>query len=124
MRECDATTRKQLRDRMKESEDDIKSLKSEYQRAQENASRVSLMGRGNDSAIAPGADHRDRLLAVNQKNESSTTRLDDTNRLVRETEEIGVNIMDNMQSQRETLLKAKDKANETNQYTGQVRVHY
>ena len=55
----------------------------------------------------------------------STTRssmhLEESRRLVSETEAIGINVLDNLAEQRESLLHARDKVKETNEYTNDAR---
>ena len=99
--------RKALRSRHKECKDELKQ-------ARDTLSRSKLVGsssRGKGKTIAE--DQRGRVLAANASLDRSTDTLNDTVRIMAETEEVGAAIMSDMHSQRQALLRTKDKVNET-----------
>ena len=55
---------------------------------------------------------RTHLLDVTAQMEKSSDRLDEGYRIAQETEEIGLEIMDNLQRDRETIQRMRDRVSE------------
>ncbi|ESO07177.1 hypothetical protein HELRODRAFT_76352 [Helobdella robusta] len=72
---------------------------------------------GNDDAQSV-EDMRTRLLDNNEKLEKTTQRLDDGYKICLETEQIGAQILDDLNLQRSTIQKAKDRLYQTNEELG------
>ncbi|KAJ1638911.1 hypothetical protein T492DRAFT_899743 [Pavlovales sp. CCMP2436] len=73
--------------------------------------RDELLSGGKRSVELTAEAHgqRARLLAANESLQTSTTRLEQTQRIVSDTEEIGVSILGDLSQQRETLQGTRDK---------------
>mmetsp|Transcript_586 Transcript_586/g.985 ORF Transcript_586/g.985 Transcript_586/m.985 type:complete len:213 (+) Transcript_586:56-694(+) len=73
-----------------------------------DVARSSLQYKG-DPDLETGGDERQRLLASSDLLEKSDRSLRDSQRVAKETEDIGVGIISELQKQREGLINAKNK---------------
>lgn len=115
--------KRKLTDRIRRYKADLNNLKGDLERASSKGDRDELLtGGGTRGAIAKeSAGQRARLLEAGERMDKGTAQLQETRRTLMETEEVGVNIMGNLHTQRETLLRAHDKVKETNRLTGRAR---
>ncbi|KAJ7534750.1 hypothetical protein O6H91_12G002300 [Diphasiastrum complanatum] len=97
--------------KLREYKSDLNNLKREVKRASFAAdglaSRDDLLEAGlGDSATS--TDHRGRLLVSTERLNKSGDRIKDSKRVLLETEELGVSILQDLHQQRQTLLHSTD----------------
>jgi len=84
----------------------VKSFKQEFKKLKDTANkaheRAQLLGPG----IA--SDQRNRLLAGTERLQDGSRRLEEAKRVAMETEAIGVSTLEDLNRQREQILKARD----------------
>lgn len=108
--------------RVRTSKADLSKLRAQAKDLQLSASRAELLG----SRGAPGSfsqsslddydpssnSQRTRLLAGTQTLADSTRRLEDSHRIALETEDVGADILRNLQAQRETIVHTRETLQE------------
>uniref|UniRef100_F1L828 Vesicle transport through interaction with t-SNAREs homolog 1A n=1 Tax=Ascaris suum TaxID=6253 RepID=F1L828_ASCSU len=98
--------------RVRSYRNDKKQLDSELdkaiQRLKENADRDELMAFDNEISL----DQQDQLIENTERLERTSRRLQDTYRMVVETEQIGAEVLGDLSSQRETISRARDRLRE------------
>lgn len=87
-------------------------LVQRYQTTKHNAESMALKS---------GATARTKLLNANMRLDQSTATLDQSRMILAQTEQIGGNILTNMEGQRETLMDAHAKVKETREFTLDAR---
>lgn len=114
--------KRKLTERIRKCRTELNNLKTDLERAQSAGDRDALLTGGARGAVAKeSASQRARLEESTARMDKSTAQLEETRRTIMETEEVGVNIMGNLHSQRETLLRAHEKVKETNRLAGRAR---
>ncbi|KAG2443669.1 hypothetical protein HXX76_002018 [Chlamydomonas incerta] len=102
---------KQLQNKVKEYRADLASLKEQLQKARSSTSDFESgraeLGLGMDYASSSSAQ-RDRMLSATAKLEQSDERLKQGKQLLAETEDLGAGILQNLHSQRETIVRSRD----------------
>lgn len=96
--------------------DELEGLVRDLERAQ-------LMAR-ESNAVSSNTNQNsqyERLIKNNDRLAKSSKLLKDTHRIVAETEEVGIAVLDTLASQRESLLGAHEKVRETGAMTTEVR---
>lgn len=68
-------------------------------------------------ALKQGSTARSKLLTANQRIDESTASLEQSRMLIAQTEGIGNKIITDLESQKETLTDAKEKVQETKEFT-------
>uniref|UniRef100_A0A914ZH42 Vesicle transport through interaction with t-SNAREs homolog 1A n=1 Tax=Parascaris univalens TaxID=6257 RepID=A0A914ZH42_PARUN len=98
--------------RVRSYRNDKKQLDGELdkaiQRLKENAGREELMAFDNEISL----DQQDQLIENTERLERTSRRLQDTYRMVVETEQIGAEVLGDLSSQRETISRARDRLRE------------
>lgn len=95
--------------------DEYKALYENFQSAKRTAETSALKSNGNSAAA------RNKLLTANQKLDQSTATLEESRKILAQTENIGNTIIDNMEAQKETLTRAQEKVKETKGFTDQAK---
>eukprot|EP01038_Epipyxis_sp_PR26KG_P005345 gene5345-7416_t len=113
-RSHDTATKKVLADKIGHYEKSNASLKSDFERAKEQASRSSLIG-------AKSQEQRQRLLDTNDKITRQNEMIANAHRTVLETEEVGNEITAELARNREKINSARERANEFSGITDSAR---
>ncbi|XVF54344.1 hypothetical protein PTKIN_Ptkin05aG0174000 [Pterospermum kingtungense] len=96
--------------KVREYKNDLNNLKSEVKRiASTNANQAArdeLMDSGTADAMMVSADQRGRLLMSTERLNQSTDRVKESRKVMLETEELGVSILQDLHQQRQSLLHA------------------
>ncbi|KAL9427285.1 hypothetical protein AB3S75_029472 [Citrus x aurantiifolia] len=96
--------------KLREYKSDLNNLKSEVKRLVSGnlnaAARDELLESGMADALTASADQRSRLMMSTERVNESTDRIKDSRRTMLETEELGVSILQDLSSQRQSLLHA------------------
>mmetsp|Transcript_20722 Transcript_20722/g.53538 ORF Transcript_20722/g.53538 Transcript_20722/m.53538 type:complete len:254 (+) Transcript_20722:101-862(+) len=116
VRSMAADKRSELQNRVRGYKSTLSDMKSRYKDARAAfpstiAARDELLGGARESAAlkSEAQSQRARLLAQTETLQKSSTRLEETHRIVLETEQIGEGILADLSSQRETLESTRDK---------------
>ncbi|OQR81335.1 hypothetical protein ACHHYP_16493 [Achlya hypogyna] len=107
----------------KEMQAKINVYRDEIAGFQRDLERAMLLGTAPPTAAATGNDlaRYDRIVTNTNRLQRSSDQLEQSKRIVAETEQIGITVMDTLAQQRETLLSAHDKVRETRELTGDAR---
>ncbi|ETV77135.1 hypothetical protein H257_09027 [Aphanomyces astaci] len=111
--------RKAMQAKINVYRDELQGLQRDFDRAlllsKQNASASS------SSSSANGVAQYDRLIANTDRLQRASDQLEQSKRIVQETEHIGISVMDTLAQQRETLLSAHDKVKDTRETAGDAR---
>ncbi|MBA0671544.1 hypothetical protein Goklo_025347 [Gossypium klotzschianum] len=98
--------------KLREYKSDLNNLKSEVKRIASGnlnpAARDELLESGMVDALTASADQRSRLMTTTERLNQSSDRIKDSRRTMLETEELGVSILEDLHSQRQSLLHANN----------------
>ncbi|XP_073279191.1 vesicle transport v-SNARE 11-like [Primulina huaijiensis] len=98
--------------KLREFKSDLNNLKSEVKRiASTNlnqAARDELLEAGMADTLTASANQRERLMMSTERLNNSTNRIRDSRRVMLETEELGVSLLQDLHGQRHALLHAND----------------
>ncbi|XP_010528358.1 PREDICTED: vesicle transport v-SNARE 11-like [Tarenaya hassleriana] len=96
--------------KLREYKSDLNNLKSEVKRITTGnlnaAARDELLEAGMADTMTASADQRSRLMMSTERLGRTTDRVKDSRRTMLETEELGVSILQDLHSQRQSLLHA------------------
>ncbi|XP_010552782.1 PREDICTED: vesicle transport v-SNARE 13 [Tarenaya hassleriana] len=96
--------------KLREYKSDLNNLKSEVKRITSGnlnaAARDELLEAGMADTMTASADQRSRLMMSTERLGRTTDRVKDSRRTMLETEELGVSILQDLHSQRQSLLHA------------------
>ncbi|KAF3444799.1 hypothetical protein FNV43_RR14492 [Rhamnella rubrinervis] len=96
--------------KLREYKSDLNNLKSEVKRLVYGNSNVTardeLLESGMADAMTASADQRSRLMMSTERVNKSSDRIKESRRTMLETEELGVSILQDLSSQRQSLLHA------------------
>jgi len=109
-------TRKELGNKIRGYKDSLATLQKDLKQAEDKFSRSALMA-GRGDADRPldydkSQSQRDRMQATTDKLRGSSTVLDDANRRIEETLEVGVGVVSELDRNRETLNRVRGNAGE------------
>merc|ERR1711871_880493 len=93
--------RSSLAPKLKQYRQDMVNLNRELLNQKESLQRDDLLGSNDGSGLGVSREHRTRLLETNDRLRNSSKQLDEAKRTALETEEIGIDIMGDLRSQRE-----------------------
>ncbi|ETI52903.1 hypothetical protein, variant 1 [Phytophthora nicotianae CJ01A1] len=101
----------------------VNMYRDELQGLIRDLERAQLMAREGKatSSTANQTSQYERLIKNNDRLTKSSKKLEDTHRIVAETEEVGIAVLDTLASQRESLLGAHEKVRETGAMTTEAR---
>ncbi|XP_041004458.1 vesicle transport v-SNARE 13-like [Juglans microcarpa x Juglans regia] len=98
--------------KLREYKSDLNNLKSEVKRIVSGnlnpAARDELLESGMADALTASADQRTRLMMSTERLGKSGDRIKESRRTMLETEELGVSILQDLHSQRQSLLHANN----------------
>ncbi|XP_038905554.1 vesicle transport v-SNARE 11-like isoform X2 [Benincasa hispida] len=98
--------------KLREYKSDLNNLKSEVQRINfgnlNAAARDELLESGLADTLNVSADQRTRLMTTTERLGNMSNRIKDSQRTMLETEDLGVSILEDLHSQRQSLLHAHD----------------
>ncbi|KEH21631.1 putative GOSR2/Membrin/Bos1 [Medicago truncatula] len=98
--------------KLREYKSDLNNNKSELKKLVSGnmnpSARDMLLESGMADAMTVSADQRDRLMFSTERLNKSSDRIKDSRRTMLETEELGVSILQDLHSQRQSLLHAHD----------------
>ncbi|XWS30230.1 hypothetical protein CRYUN_Cryun24cG0098800 [Craigia yunnanensis] len=96
--------------KLREYKSDLNNLKSEVKRIASGnlnpAARDQLLESGMADTLTASVDQRSRLMMTTERVNQSSERIKDSRRTMLETEELGVSILQDLHSQRQSLLHA------------------
>lgn len=100
--------RRALQDVITELKSDLNAVRARIQKANDASSRADLMT-GKQKQDRAETETRDRMVAAADTAVRSTGKLAQAQNLLEESQDIGINVIDTMQQQRETMLRSTDK---------------
>nr|CCA25132.1 conserved hypothetical protein [Albugo laibachii Nc14]CCA25766.1 conserved hypothetical protein [Albugo laibachii Nc14] len=113
-----AQLRNQMQGKLSVYRNEMDGMIRDYERAKlrarENKALSSSSRKGPDALY-------ERVQSSTHRLQRSSTQLDQSRRLVAETEQIGVSVLDSLSQQRESLLSAHQKVRETQDVTRDTR---
>lgn len=92
--------------------EEIKQLKDHFKRTKDEADAL---------ALKTGSSSRQRLLKNQEKLDKSTATLEKSRMIIAQTDEIGNEVINNMENQKEQLVGAAAKVDETRGYTSDAK---
>jgi vesicle transport through interaction with t-SNAREs protein 1 len=92
--------------------EELKQLQSTYTTSKMSAEAQALKG---------GPSSRTRLLNSNQKLDNSTATLEKSRQILANTQQIGDTVLTDLETQKETLMDARNKVKETKDFTSEAR---
>nr|XP_027188600.1 vesicle transport v-SNARE 13-like isoform X2 [Cicer arietinum] len=96
--------------KLREYKSDLNNIKTELKKLVSGnlnpSARDALLESGMADALTVSADQRDRLMISTGRLNNSSDRIKDSRRTMLETEELGVSILQDLHSQRQSLLHA------------------
>ena len=92
--------------------EEVNQLKSHFKRSKGDADAL---------ALKTGSSSRQKLLTSQQKLDNSTATLEKSRMIIAQTDEIGNQTINNMENQKEQLVGAAAKVDETRGYTSNAR---
>ncbi|POM80643.1 T-snare vti1 [Phytophthora palmivora] len=98
----------------------INMYRDELQGLIRDLERAQLMAR-ESKATSSNVNQYERLIKNNDRLTKSSKKLEDTHRIVAETEEVGITVLDTLAQQRESLLGTHEKVRETGAMTTEAR---
>jgi len=114
VRSHDPATRKMLTEKVTQYKKSNSTLKSDFERAKEQAQRSSLVG-------AKSGEQRQRLLDNNDKITRQNEMIQNATRTVNETEEVGLEITQELSRNREKIESSRARAQEFTGITDSAR---
>ncbi|OQR88372.1 hypothetical protein THRCLA_10365 [Thraustotheca clavata] len=107
----------------KEMQAKINVYREEIAGFQRDLERAMLLAKDmpSNSSTQSDAARYDRIVTNTNRLQRASDQLEQSKRIVAETEDIGIGVMDTLAQQRETLLSAHDKVRETRELTGDAR---
>lgn len=93
---------------------DLDKLKNDLKNLMDDKDRRQLFGAG--SADEENFNQRQKLLNTNASIERSTQRINEATRTALESESVGSSILNNLRSQRDQILNARDTLSEADTY--------
>lgn len=112
--------RRALQDVITELKSDLNAVRARIQKANDASSRADLMT-GKQKQDRAETETRDRMVAAADTAVRSTGKLAQAQNLLEESQDIGINVIDTMQQQRETMIRSTDKTRDVNTLTKTAR---
>jgi vesicle transport through interaction with t-SNAREs protein 1 len=111
-RSLSADKSRMLLNKVKEYKADLQSLREQLKQAAAGAGDSDALARAElglgDSYYSTSAGQRERMLAATERMQKTSDRLQVGKQQLAETEELGVNILQDLARQRETIVNARD----------------
>ena len=114
VRSQQGTDRKRLQDKVNEYKRSLKTKQTEFSAEKNRVSKSSLLSgaSGNESDLGKSAEQRQRLLDMNDKLFRQNETILNAQRTVAETEEVGIEITDELARNRERIQASRDRVSE------------
>ena len=114
VRSQEGTDRKRLQDKVNEYKRSLKTKQVEFSAERNRVSKGSLLSgaNGNGSDLGKSAEQRQRLLDTNDKLFRQNEAILSAQRTVAETEEVGIEITDELARNRERIQASRDRVSE------------
>lgn len=116
--EGDPGARRELAARIGRSKQALGGLQADYRRAREAEDRRGLLG---DAGNGASAEQRQRLLKANDLLEDQNDRLGNARRVIQETEDVALEITEELGRNREKIESAHSKVKEVGALTNTAR---
>jgi vesicle transport through interaction with t-SNAREs 1 len=104
---------------------EVSKARADLQTANDAANRAELIGTaGGASSKGPSKaelDARDRAIRTTESAVRGTAKLEAARAQLHETEDIGINVVDTLEQQRDVILRTRDKAEDVNTLTDKAR---
>ncbi|KAL1563135.1 Vesicle transport v-SNARE 11 [Salvia divinorum] len=111
--------------KLREYKSDLNNLKSEVKQIVSTnlnkAARDELLEAGLADTLAVSANQRDRLLMTTERLDNSSNRIRDSRKVMLETEELGVSLLQDLHQQRQSLLHADNTLNGVDNNVGRSK---
>jgi vesicle transport through interaction with t-SNAREs 1 len=107
------TDKKTASQKVADYRDEYKSLLQTFQVTKQNAESVALKS---------GTVARNKLLSANQRLDQSTATLENSRQIIAQTEAVGSNIIEDLESQKEQLKHAISNTSEIKQFTSDAKL--
>lgn len=104
--------KKNAQTKLTDYREELRQLQGTYSSAKSGAESVAIKG-------APSS--RAKLLSANQRLDQSTATLDQSRQILARTQQIGDTVLSDLESQKDTLMDAKTKVQETRSFTNDAR---
>lgn len=111
-RTISSADKRRAQQKVTEYREEFRRLQQNYQTSKSTAETI---------AMNKGPAARSKLLNANQRLDESTMTLEQSRQLVATTENIGNTVIQDLGSQREKLVDAKEKVKETKNFTTEAR---
>jgi len=118
------TEKAMLLAKLREYKSDLTNLKRDVKKSASTdaaAARDDLLETGRGDYVNPSHDQRGRLLMSTERLNQSGERIKESKRTLLETEDLGVSILQDLASQRQTLLHAHDTLHSVDDNVGKSR---
>jgi vesicle transport through interaction with t-SNAREs protein 1 len=118
------TEKAMLLAKLREYKSDLTNLKRDVKKSASTdaaAARDDLLETGRGDYVNPSHDQRGRLLMSTERLNQSGERIKESKRTLLETEDLGVSILQDLASQRQTLLHAHDTLHGVDDNIGKSR---
>mmetsp|Transcript_78463 Transcript_78463/g.173828 ORF Transcript_78463/g.173828 Transcript_78463/m.173828 type:complete len:235 (-) Transcript_78463:30-734(-) len=115
-------TRSHLEKKIHGFRSDLGEQRKVVETAREAAHRRALLNEGPDgTALGKSMRDRERLVGVGEALSSSTSRLSQAQRQALETEQIGIDVMSDLRSQRDVIIRTRGNVGEIGENTSVAR---
>ncbi|KAJ4711401.1 Vesicle transport v-SNARE family protein [Melia azedarach] len=95
--------------KLREYKSDLNKLKREFKRISSPNAHEELLESGTANAHAVSGERREQMAMSVERLNQSGERIKDSRRILLETEELGISIVEDLHQQRETLLHSRNK---------------
>ncbi|KAL8038584.1 hypothetical protein ABFX02_11G117200 [Erythranthe guttata] len=111
--------------KLREYKSDLNNLKSEIKRVEttnlNQAARDDLLESGMADSLAVSANQKDRLKMSTERLNTSSNRIRDSRKVMLETEELGVSLLQDLHQQRQSLLHSNNTMHGVDENIGKSR---
>lgn len=110
--------RNQMNNRLKTYKQDLNTLKKKVAQNESNFSRSQLMATSNtqpSSSYSGAISNRGRLLQMNETIDRTTQSVNRSQQIAAETDQVGIAVVDELGTQREALIRTKERLVDTDQ---------
>ncbi|KAL7135712.1 hypothetical protein ABFS83_11G116000 [Erythranthe nasuta] len=111
--------------KLREYKSDLNNLKSEIKRVEttnlNQAARDELLESGMADSLSVSANQKDRLKMSTERLNTSSNRIRDSRKVMLETEELGVSLLQDLHQQRQSLLHSNNTMHGVDENIGKSR---
>jgi len=117
VRSLDTATKRELTKKVDQYKDSLQSLSDDFKTIVEKEERDGLFGDRSDSEGEEGTTDRDRMAAATDKLRGTTSRIEAARRVIAETEDVAINITEELGKNREKIETTHAKVKNVNSMT-------